>query len=131
MLLVIQCIEHICHEKCTMVFLFFSHDGLEREIRKDQAGLAAKCPTENGQKGGLSEVNVLFLTALPELQQDQHQVVSQNGYGVQTLECTNFQISSSSERFTIITTRICLVDSRFGLWVQRSILTTSKETVTY
>ena len=43
-----------------MVFLFFSHDGLEREIRKDQAGLAAKCPTENAQRAGLTEVSVFI-----------------------------------------------------------------------
>ena len=40
-------------------------DALKGEIRKDQARLAAKCPTENAQRAGMSEVSVFF--ALPEL----------------------------------------------------------------
>ena len=34
-------------------FLLFFRDGLEREIRKDQASLAAKCPTEPGCRGSV------------------------------------------------------------------------------
>ena len=37
---------------------FPPRDGLESEIGKDQDSLAAKCPTENAQRAGMSEVDL-------------------------------------------------------------------------